>query len=405
MKSTNAIGRCTERGAAIVVMTVTVLVAVTIATSLLVVASSRNKATTSRIGMEKALAAAEAGLARGQAEANLTANRSNPAWPPLGPGIVLTGTSAELRDASTITSVVGRFVVTLQSGLSDLKDNNGNGLTDEGATPPPPAPVPADPANQGEGIYVIVTSVGYSGPVSDSNPYKVRVKGIIKINRNPFGVSGALAVNGANPDFSIASSNSFKVSGFDHDDDSNAVVNPPTAANPGMPAVAVVAPTLNATDTASIVGNPNVVGPMQLQLGVPPNPIADLVAFAKENANFTTPNKLPDSFDYGSIIYHEGNQNVTGNAYGAGIWVVNGDLEYAGTCQFKGVMIVTGKLTIKGGGNDYLIRGAAIVGGSAAIDFDNNGTTDIRYSSEAVTKAMNSMAYFSQVGWQQLTTN
>ena len=87
-----------ERGAALVVMTVTVMVAATIATSLLVVASSRANATESRVKMEKALAAAEAGLARGMAEANLTANRSNPAWPPVGPGISLAGTATQVRD-------------------------------------------------------------------------------------------------------------------------------------------------------------------------------------------------------------------------------------------------------------------------------------------------------------------
>jgi len=388
-----------ERGAALVVMTVTVMVAATIATSLLVVASSRAKATDGRIRMEKALAAAEAGLARGMAEANLTANRGNPAWPPLGPGVALAGNATRVRDAGPTANTVANYAVTLQSGRSDGKDNDGDGLIDEAGVIPP------NPLNPGEECYVIVTSIGYAGEVSDSNPYKVRCREIIKINRNPFAISGALAVNGANPDFSISNSNAFIVSGWDHDDDTNAVFNPPDASHPGMPAVAVVSPTLNATDAAKIVGNPNVTGPSQLALGVQPNPVADLVAWAKANATFTTPGSLPGNFDYGSVIYHEGNQNVAGNATGAGIWVVNGDLDYAGTCQFKGVLIVTGKLTIKGGGNDYLIRGAAIVGGSAAIDFDNNGTTDIRYSSEAVTKAMNAMVFYEHSGWQQVTSN
>lgn len=397
-----------ERGAALIVMMVTVMVAASLSIALLLVASARHKSTEFRANMEAALAVAEAGLQRGMAEANLPANKFNSAWPPNIPGVTLTGTSAQLVDAENTAAVVGNYVVNIRSGRDDGKDNDGDGVVDD------ISPTPPNPDIQGEELFVLVTSTGYFGPATEANPWKVRVFGITKIDRNDFYVGGALSVGGANPTLNISNSNAFDVSGWDHDDESDTVYGPTDVnefgtATPGMPAVSAAAPTVTTTpDTNAIAqayADGNVSGPDDIATSQPTMNIAKMVSWAKANATYTTSGTLPGNFDYSNVIYHEGNQTITGNDKGAGIWIVNGDLDYAGTCQFKGIMIVTGKLKISGGGNEYLIRGAAIVGGDAALDFENNGTTDIRFSSEAITKAMQGNVFYQMKGWQQISTN
>src|SRR5258706_4255725 len=76
-------GEAGERGAALLIMVVSVLIAAALSFGLLAVSMGRAADTQSRLKMESALAMAEAGLCRGQAEANKAANKMNPLWPPV----------------------------------------------------------------------------------------------------------------------------------------------------------------------------------------------------------------------------------------------------------------------------------------------------------------------------------
>jgi hypothetical protein len=287
---------------------------------------------------------------------------------------------------------MGSFQATILSGRSDSWDNDGDGAVDE-----------AD--EQG---FIVLDSRGFLGAQTAGNPYQVHLRGQVQKVTNIFNVNSALCIDGTGPDLDLGKSAAFMVSGYDHDLATGApkAVQPPGSP---LPAITVTDPIgFNASDLAALSaasagGQVNGTTPPYGTTSTDNIDTAAMVAWAKENATFTAPATLPGSLsDYSQIVYHEGYTKITGNDKGAGIWVVNGDLDFGGTCQFHGIIIVTGKLTILGGGGSNLLMGAVIVGGGAAIDFQNNGTTDIRYSADAVNMAKNASARYSMVGWQAL---
>src|SRR5688572_26155284 len=158
-----------ERGAALIVVVVSVMVAAFISLALVLVAVGRSKAAESRKAKESALAIAEAGLARGLAEANLPANRASTTWPPAGL-LIKAAPDNEVRDAFDPTKVAGRFVVEFFRGDADGEDNDNNGMTDEVE----------------EKDYVIMHSTGWFGAMDAGNPWKVKLKGITSKDLNLF---------------------------------------------------------------------------------------------------------------------------------------------------------------------------------------------------------------------------
>jgi hypothetical protein len=390
-----------ERGAALFVMTVSVVVAAGLSTSLLVVASGRSRSTEARKGMETAMAVAEAGLCRGIAETNKFANRLVPAWPGAGGFTITTGPGNEIRDPNdpgNASKVLGRFQVSIQNGKYDLVDNDGDTTVDE-----------AD-----EDIFVTCTSLGYYGPVDAKNPYKVRVKGQLK--KSMIAVNGALTLDDPAPDIDISPSAAFNISGKNHD----IYTQNPIVGAPGMPGLTAMGP-FNPTDTVDIgnkIASGEITGtPVPVQAPLPSDnvDIDAIVAYAKKYADVTTSGVIGGyapkngsaaerALEDWKITYHSTDQAFAGNERGAGIWVVDGNLDWAGTCAFDGILIVTGKLTIKGGGSGKLLMGTVIVGGEASVDFSNNGTTDVRYSSDAVDKAQAAGIRFAQVAWRQVSS-
>jgi hypothetical protein len=383
-----------ERGAALIVVIISVLVAAFIALALVVVATSRSRSVESRRAMEGALAVAEAGLSRGLAEANLPANRTSKTWPPAG--LVLNAAPAnEVRDSVDPTRVLGRFAVSYIRGDGDGVDNDGDGMKDE----------------VDEKRFVIIESLGYYGPMASSNPWKVKVKGITEKAVNLFNINSALAIDDLTPNVNISPSAAFNISGKDHD----VLTTNPIAGADAISAVSSTG-TFNAADTADLaakvaLGQVNGASP-EVKTNIPDNmDFSAMVAWAKANAPAanrvsgevagTIPTAASPYGDW-QITYHDSSQAISGNEKGAGIWVVNGDLDWSGTCQFQGILIVTGQLTIRGGGSGKLLMGAVLVGGSAIVDFTNNGTTDIRYSSEAVDRAQNAAARYTMMAWDTL---
>jgi len=388
-------GRREERGAAMIVVIVSVLVAAFISLALVVVATSRNRAVESRRAMESALSVAEAGLARGLAEANIPANRQSKTWPPAGLAIKAAPQN-EVRDALDTTKIMGRFVVEYFRGDADGQDNDGNGMTDEIA----------------EKRFVIIESTGYHGTnISPSNAWKVKVKGITSKELNLFNVNSSLAFDDLTPNVNISPSAAFNISGKDHD----VLTTDPIAGAPPISAIAATG-NFNATDTVDMaakvaLGQINGASP-EVKTGIPDNmDIAAMVAWAKANAPMAnrtngevagTPPTPASPFGDWQVTYHSGSQSISGNEKGAGIWIVDGDLTWSGTAVFQGILVVTGQLTIQGGGSGKMLMGAVICGGSAVVDFSNNGTTDIRYSSEAISRAQNAAARYAMLAWDQL---
>ena len=386
-----------ERGAALIVVVVSVMAASFIALALVVVAMGRSKAAEARKAKESALAIAEAGLARGLAEANLPANRASTTWPPAGL-LIKAAPDNEVRDAVDPTKVVGRFVVEFFRGDTDGEDNDNNGLTDEVE----------------EKDFVIMHSTGWHGSMDAGNPWKVKLMGVTSKDLNLFNVNSSLAFDDTTPNVNLSPSAAFNISGKDHD----CVTTDPVVGAPPISAVSATG-TFNLTDTtdmAAKVASGEINGAVpQVKTNIPDNmDIPAMIAWAKQNA--PAANRTPgvvagkpptpaSPFGDWQVTYHSGSQDIQGNEVGAGIWIVDGDLTWGGTCVFQGIVVVTGQLTIKGGGSGKMLMGAVICGGSAVVDFTNNGTTDIRYSSEAIRRAQNAAARYALVAWDQMSAN
>jgi Tfp pilus assembly protein PilX len=89
-------------------------------------------------------------------------------------------------------------------------------------------------------------------------------------------------------------------------------------------------------------------------------------------------------------------QNVTGY----GILLVNGDLELGGGFQWNGIIIVTGAITLNGGGNDINISGQVYSGTSTLTDITINGGNNIGFDSCKVKNAM-AAAPLKLKSWKQ----
>ncbi len=404
-----------ESGAALFIMVVSVVVAAGIGFALSAVSMGRQRLTEHRIGMEAALHVAEAGLSRGLAEANLPANRSNPLWPAAGLTIDDSDNpfdnvyAADFDSGDKSRSLMGQFVLEFARGDTDGIDNDGNGVWDAG-----------DPD---EANFVTIVSTGYRGEVDPSNVYKVRVMGTFQKVTNQFNIQAAVFIDDATPNVDMGSSKSYTVSGLDHDMYSHAVI-------PGAPKLPAIASTgvFNAADTAAIAAKSGtqITGTTPTYQNSNPNTMDfdSIIQFAADNVEpahhvvgsgvnlpgpfGTPPGPTPASPATWEITYHDaggpGNTvKFSGNTSGAGIWVVDGDLEIGGTTNFTGIIVVTGAVRFVGGGATKLVTGAVISGETASVDnLSTTGTIDLHFSNGAVTSAANALARFVPVGYQKL---
>lgn len=380
-----------ESGAALFVAVVSIMIASTLSMGMLVLAVGRSGHVRERMLDEAALACAEAGLDRGIAEANRSSNRNNPAWP-LGTSDIVSGTAINLRTAEL--NLAGTFAVRFVRGEIDGVDNDGNGIKDA--------------ADAGERRFLSIESTG------NVNGRLARVRGQVELMSIFPEIEAAVFIDDLSPDLQLGNSVSYRVDGRDHDMYSDTVV----AAGTSLPAFATTG-TFPAADVAKI----NAKSPTQINGTVPPygNGYPDnididaLIAWGQANADhvvntggvnppgpFGTPaSASPHTEPVFEVTYHDVGAKFTGNKQGAGIWIVNGDLEIGGALQFTGIIIVKGKVSFNGGGPDNHLTGALITSDAPAINFDANGTIDILYSSAAVSGATNSTARYSLRSWRE----
>jgi hypothetical protein len=78
-----------------------------------------------------------------------------------------------------------------------------------------------------------------------------------------------------------------------------------------------------------------------------------------------------------------------GNVEGAGVWIVDGDLELAGTLDFVGLIIVKGNTTTKKDPGTGLTGNASVYGSlwSWDVKFSAGGSAMVMYSTNALTLA------------------
>jgi hypothetical protein len=94
------------------------------------------------------------------------------------------------------------------------------------------------------------------------------------------------------------------------------------------------------------------------------------------------------------IAYASDGLHLSGNGYGRGVLVVEGDLTITGTFTFEGLVIVNGDVRLSGGGSTIHSYGSLMVTDSIiAIDEENDldisGNADIFYSEAALDAVTN----------------
>lgn len=98
------------------------------------------------------------------------------------------------------------------------------------------------------------------------------------------------------------------------------------------------------------------------------------------------------------IAKSNGNFQVGGGSTGAGILLVEGDLDISGEWDYVGYIFVTGRVRMSGGGGGKRLRGALFVGGDviqSGSDFTITGTVEILYSSEALFLVRNAFGHYT----------
>ncbi len=386
-----------ERGAALFIVIISLVAASGLSAALLVVGMSRVQAANERTLREMALNCAEAGLDRGIAEANLPANRASTTWPPAGLTINSSPTN-RLLDAGL--TQIGSFTVTFDRGDTDGIDNDGNKLKD--ALDPP----------KFEKDYITITSTGKFG--GGANPQTARVQAQVRKETITPVIQSAIFIDDPTPDITLGSSNAYKLSGEDHDMTTQAVI-PGTA----LPALATTG-VFNGPDTLDMTnkiasGQINPVPPPANSLPDNVN-VNDLISafeplvppaqdITVSGVNPPGPFGIrpgePGGPDW-QLCMHHGYTKMTGNKEGAGVWIVDGDLDIGGTLKFVGIIIVRGKVTFSGGGSGTQVTGAIITSDAPVIDFTVTGTTDIFYSAGAVANAANAAARYVAKAWRQM---
>jgi len=401
-----------ERGVALFIVVVAIMVAAALSISLLMVATGHQKATLSSQMREQAFAIAEAGLDRAIAEANKSTNKLNPTWPP--PGLAI-ATSPNNVVKDTNGNQIGFFKVRITDGLLDGVDNNGDGTyTDNAALDP------------GEGDYAKVVSTGFYGKLlgnyvepgaplgtlaRDHYQFEVALECQVQaINITPQ-VQGAVLIDDITPDLS-QSGTQWTIDGRDHDMQS--LANIPTA--PQLPGLATTgadfgadSATIAAKSGTQILGSPAAATAPAITDNVD---IDAIMAWAKANVpasnqfvsgatsgNVNVPTSkgpfgtdpTPTTLGSFDVTYYEsaGAELCLGGVAtnkGAGILFVNGPLTLNGNFDFTGIIIVKGALRVNGAGGQSLC-GAIIASGSPAVNLDVSGTASLVYSSAAVAQA------------------
>lgn len=169
---------------------------------------------------------------------------------------------------------------------------------------------------------------------------------------------------------------------------------------------------ITTTPTITQSGNPTVEGDPPRVTDSPINlPINDMVTYLKNDADFTyeyTTNQTLTglSNDWGTptgtgtteplsydgpmnVVYFnmDGNKTLTltGGSHGAGILLVNGNLELRGGFTWYGVIIVTGALDYTGGGQKN-VTGGIMSGETTTVQLDVGGNAGIVSCSNAMKK-------------------
>jgi PilX N-terminal len=199
-----------------------------------------------------------------------------------------------------------------------------------------------------------------------------------------------------------------------------------TANKPGVATMTSIIPPITESGNPSISGSP----PRSTQTSLPAPtslPLKEMLDYLKDDADFKygyngdqTLTGYSDSWgtptcgDRTAPVTYTGPMNVvyfnlqgthtlklTGDSRGAGILLIEGNLEINGGFTWYGVILVTGAVRYTGGGQKN-VTGGVIAAGNAATGIDIDGNTSIIYCSGVSERLKEVVPPFKITRWREL---
>ena len=165
--------------------------------------------------------------------------------------------------------------------------------------------------------------------------------------------------------------------------------------------------TTNLNGNPTLQGSPSTPQNGMLDIDIPAyidtlKPGATTVTEDQNNATFGSASNYQTVYSWPDDPAHFNNQGLKlQNVTGYGVLLVKGDLELGGGFQWNGIILVTGSVTLNGGGgNPINIYGQIFSGTSTLTDVTVNGSNTIGYDSCKVKKAM-AGSPLKVVNWKQ----
>ena len=271
---------------------------------------------------------------------------------------------------------------TVELWWEDLADNDGDGLIDE----------------SDENVARVSSSAKIGTSTETVTGWLERLDSFL-----PISVPAVLTLLDPNSSIGFAG-NSFQINGTDHP------LNNQTTPTPSVLGIAIDGTPSQVVTQLSGQQKDNVTGTggyPSVAAWAPPSPtwFDELFEKMRPLANVVFTNytqqysgKLGNwrSGNY-LITYSQGSLKVGGGATGAGVLLVDGDLEISGNFEYVGYVFVTGKLRVTGGGNGQTLRGAIYCAGDVSqsltgrLSANLKGGIDLLYSSDALIRVRDAM--------------
>jgi Tfp pilus assembly protein PilX len=361
--------RRSERGSALVALSVAVILCGTLSATVLVSNSSRQRYATTLLERERAFQLAEAGVdwAISRLRCNNGALPSNP---------------VETRDFAK----AGSFSVRYLSGTANGTDDDGDGTTDE-----------AD-----EGSFSTVRATGTSGTCRRT--VEILTRRIVDVPT----FNAAVQMNVDSPVFDLTGA-AFRISGENHAPDGSLDPSQPTFAAIASPAtVASVTSQIDPKWSDQITGAGGTPSVRQVAA-------LDLTRFIEQAR--TTADSIISAGTYSGltvgtptyegvrVVYATGDVKLTGTGTGAGVLAVNGDLEISGDFTWVGIILVRGRVRMMGGGGTQKVIGVLTVADEVTTTNEGiglNGTVDLLYSQQSIVMAAGRLATTAVASWREV---
>ena len=351
-----------QAGTAIPMLLVMVLALLLLAGGAIQVSTGRQTLTLEVLSQERAFQAADAGLDHACYLAN----------------------TVRLAPGQTVTVQMGRgqsFTFSVADMKSDGVDNDANGQVDEA-----------------EETGFVVTSLG------SYRSARRRLLGYVRRLSLMPAVEALVTCTDPAAALSI-SGNSFTMRGEDQNPDGSVG---PTA---GVRGLAIAAP----GTVGSVLSGLSLNQRLRIT-GIGGTPSAtvttpfDVGAFADSlkpiAQNIVAPGTYGAIPNFGSeatntwrITWCRGSMSLNGGASGAGVLIVDGNLDMLGTSSFSGLVVVKGNLSLKGGGSGKKVWGAVMVEGNVRV----NGGADFQYSNLVISKVTDLVNRYTLTGWREIS--